>query len=87
MTLSQYLTALVLAGSLFSAASNSSAIDKASTELLNDKAQENFGGASYDIAAVDYCYAGSAVDPATGEQVDLFVLCSEDGMEQNIDLA
>ena len=40
-----------------------------------------------DIAAVDYCYAGSLIDPTTGESVDLFVLCEEDGLEQNMDLA
>jgi hypothetical protein len=40
-----------------------------------------------EMVAVDYCYQGSLVDPATGESVDLFVLCAEDGVEQNIDLA
>ena len=40
-----------------------------------------------EIAAVDYCFAGSLIDPTTGESVDLFVLCDEDGLEQNIDLA
>jgi hypothetical protein len=40
-----------------------------------------------EIAAVDYCYAGSLIDPTTGESVDLFVLCEEDGLEQNMDLA
>ena len=40
-----------------------------------------------EIAAVDYCFAGSLIDPTTGESVDLFVLRDEDGLEQNIDLA
>jgi hypothetical protein len=39
------------------------------------------------LAAIDYCYAGSIADPSTGEGVDLFVPCPEDGPEQNIDLA
>jgi hypothetical protein len=39
------------------------------------------------FAAIDYCYAGSIIDPSTGEGVDLFVPCPEDGPEQNIDLA
>ena len=41
----------------------------------------------FQIAAVDYCYAGSVVDPATGELVYLFVLCAEDGFEQHLDMA
>jgi hypothetical protein len=52
----------------------SSAIKKTAREAL-------------EIAAVDYCYAGSLIDPTTGESVDLFVLCEEDGLEQNMDLA
>jgi len=40
-----------------------------------------------EIAAVDFCYAGSIIDPSTGESVDLFVICEEDGAEQNMDLA
>ncbi len=48
---------------------------------------ENMVNDAVQIAAVDYCYAGSIIDPATGESFDLFVLCAEDGMEQNLDLA
>lgn len=49
------------------------------SEIISSEARE--------IAAVDYCYAGSLIDPTTGESVDFFVLCEEDGLEQNIDLA
>ncbi len=50
---------------------------------------ETFSNEAVDvkIAAIDYCFAGSISDPVTGESVDLFVLCDEDGLEQNIDLA
>lgn len=44
-------------------------------------------GEPVEVAAVDYCYAGSIADATTGETVDLFVLCAEDGVEQNIDVA
>ncbi len=40
----------------------------------------------FEIVAVDYCYQGSVVDPTTGEIVDLYVLCSDDEMEQEFDL-
>ena len=40
-----------------------------------------------EIAAIDYCFAGNISDPVTGEIIDLFVLCDEDGPEQNMDLA
>jgi hypothetical protein len=40
----------------------------------------------FQIAAVDYCYAGSTADPTTGETFDLYTLCSYDAIEQNLDL-
>lgn len=52
-----------------------------------ESAIENGPKGAVEVAAVDYCYAGSIMDPTTGESVDLFVLCEEDGLEQNIDLA
>ena len=30
------------------------------------------------IASTDFCYAGTAVDPTTGEAVDFYNLCSDD---------
>jgi hypothetical protein len=39
------------------------------------------------LAGVDYCYGGSLVDPNTGEVVELYVPCPEDGFEQNMDFA
>jgi len=38
------------------------------------------------LAAVDYCYAGTVLDPATGEMIDLYVVCPGDGVKQNLDL-
>jgi hypothetical protein len=40
-----------------------------------------------EIVSVDYCYAGSMVDPASGEKVDLFVFCTDDAIAGNLDLA
>ena len=48
---------------------------------------EYIPGETVEVAAVDYCYAGSIVDATTGETVDVFVLCTEDGVEHNIDVA
>ena len=39
------------------------------------------------FAAIDYCHSGMLQDPTTGEIVELYVLCPEDGFEQNIDFA
>lgn len=30
------------------------------------------------LAKSDYCYAGSVIDPVTGESVDLYTLCTDD---------
>ena len=57
------------------------------SERYSTRAEGTFPSATVDIAAVDFCYAGSIVDPTTGESVDLFVICEEDGAEQNMDLA
>ena len=37
--------------------------------------------------SVDYCYAGSMVDTASGEKLDLFVFCTDDAIAGNLDLA
>jgi hypothetical protein len=53
----------------------------------NQSTQREDTARSSQIAAVDYCYRGSTVDPATGEIIDLYVLCTEDSIESNLDLA
>jgi hypothetical protein len=53
----------------------------------NQSTQREDTARSSRIAAVDYCYRGSTVDPATGEIIDLYVLCTEDSIESNLDLA
>jgi hypothetical protein len=42
---------------------------------------------SFELAAVDYCYRGSTVDPRTGETVDLYTMCTDDVIKGNMDLA
>jgi len=39
------------------------------------------------FAAIDFCHVGSVTDPATGETVDLYASCQEDGFEQNLNIA
>lgn len=86
---------VLLAGIFYGSNSNTSANDKSPANpdnslVQNDSASiamDNIPSEPLEIAAVDYCYAGSLFDPTTGESVELFVLCEEDGLEQNIDLA
>lgn len=42
---------------------------------------------SFEIASVDYCYRGSIIDPATGEMVDLFVMCTDGEIGKDFDIA
>jgi hypothetical protein len=57
-------------------------------ELSTDKVtQEPKSSDLLEIVSVDYCYAGSMVDPASGEKVDLFVFCTDDAIAGNLDLA
>lgn len=80
---------VLLAGMLYGSNGAASTNDKPLVIPINSSVQSDTGipRESVEIAAVDYCYAGSLIDPTTGESVDFFVLCAEDGLEQNIDLA
>lgn len=89
-------TTMFLAGALFATNGNGIAamLDKPFPESMavQPEAADNSTGKAnlaetFQLAAVDFCYAGSIIDPATGESVDLFVICDEDGAEQNMDLA
>ena len=101
MRLERYFLSLSLAGLLFANPAKSlandnsepmnpesNAVEKRTQEFPSDKSTRQRNPAEpFQLAAVDYCYAGSVVDPATGEVVDLFVLCAEDGFEQHLDIA
>src|SRR5882724_5896184 len=98
MRLDKYLASLFAAGMLlgsptkgvadeFFSAPTDSAESAAETRSPNNPTAEPEPAVPFEMVAVDYCYQGSLVDPVTGESVDLFVLCAEDGVEQNIDLA
>ena len=66
----------------------SNAVEKKTQEFPTDgSARQRNPAKPFEVAAVDYCYAGSVVDPATGELVYFFVLCAEDGFEQHLDIA
>lgn len=82
---------VLLAGMLYGTNGAASTNDKPFVISEDSFVQRSTGARipseAVEIAAVDYCYAGSLIDPTTGEGVDFFVLCEEDGMEQNIDLA
>jgi hypothetical protein len=56
-------------------------------ELLTDKVTQPKSSELLQIAGVDYCYAGSMVDPTSGETIDLFVFCGDDAIAGNLDLA
>jgi hypothetical protein len=81
----------LLAGMLFgsngAASTNVKPLVVPENRAVQSAAGASIPSESVEIAAVDYCYAGSLIDPTTGESVDFFVLCEEDGPEQNIDLA
>jgi hypothetical protein len=98
MRLDKYLASLFAAGILlgsptkgvadeFFSAPTDSTESAAETRSPNNPTAEPVPAVPFEMVAVDYCYQGSLVDPVTGESVDLFVLCAEDGVEQNIDLA
>ena len=53
----------------------------------NEAVQRESRAEPFELAEVDYCYLGSSVDPATGEILDLYGLCSEDVVAHNLDLA
>ena len=67
--------------------SGSNAAEERITDLAtDDSAQQESRGEPFDLAAVDYCYRGSTVDPTTGETVDLYTLCTDEA-KGNMDLA
>ena len=100
MKLERYFLSLSLAGFLFAnptrglASDNlpqpidpeSNAVEKKSQHFPMESAPQGIPTESSELAALDYCYAGSMVDPVTGEVVDLFVLCAEDRIEQSLDI-
>jgi hypothetical protein len=53
----------------------------------DESAQQGNSTEPFELVAVDYCYRGSTVDPTTGEVVDLYVLCAEGEIDQNLDIA
>ena len=72
MRLKTYLTAAVLAGALFAVPVQGHSEDK-----------QPIGSApEIQVASTSYCYAGSSVDPATGETVEHYNLC-----EDSLDMA
>jgi hypothetical protein len=67
--------------------SGSKAAEETTPDMaIDDYAQESVRE-SFELAAVDYCYRGSTVDPRTGETVDLYTLCTDDVIKGNMDLA
>jgi hypothetical protein len=86
-------TPIFLAGLLFAGNGGAARLDKPLPENMSMENDTKVATGEIDrreplqLVAVDYCYAGSILDPASGEIVDLFVLCGEDGVEQNMDLA
>jgi hypothetical protein len=67
--------------------SDTRAVEERAPAPTNQPTQQEDTARSFEIAAVDYCYRGSTLDPATGETIDLYVLCTGDSIESNLDLA
>ena len=53
-------------------------MDEGSANSPTDESQNDNQAGRSDLALVDYCYAGTTIDPTTGEAVDLYTLCSND---------
>jgi len=102
MKLHRYFVNLSLAGMLLAspamglAGDDISATIKPENYSMPEQTQDSATGEStqqrnstepFDLVAVDYCYRGSTVDPTTGEVVDLYVLCAEGEIDQNLDIA
>ena len=66
--LTKYLIGFSVAGLFIGNPMRLSATDDAATRTVGQPM----------IAATEYCYAGSIVDPTTGEEVDLYNLCTDD---------
>lgn len=97
MKLHTYLASLSLAGvflvSPATANGNDDVLNRSMAEEkmaefpLSEADQPENRAEPFELAEVDYCYRGSGVDPATGEIIDLYSLCSEDVIADNFDLA
>jgi hypothetical protein len=78
---------LFIATMLFASSTLALAGDDEKYRRDESSVEQNESSGPLLLAGVDYCYAGSLVDPNTGEVVELYVPCPEDGFEQNIDFA
>jgi hypothetical protein len=45
---------------------------------IDQSAQSEDQAEAFDVVEVAFCYAGTGIDPSTGETVDLYSLCSDD---------
>lgn len=54
---------------------------------IDQSVQQRNPAKPFEMVSVDYCYRGSIIDPATGEVVDLFVLCTEGEIGHGLDIA
>jgi hypothetical protein len=92
MKLQKYFLSLFLAGVLLGIPVKATLADDnlpAPTTSDRDAVEGKISAPSNEplIAAADFCYKGSTVDPTTGEIIDLYVLCTEDSIESNLDVA
>ena len=67
--------------------SSSKVLEETTQDLVIDHYAQESVRESFELAAVDYCYRGSTVDPRTGETVDLYTMCTDDVIKGNMDLA
>jgi hypothetical protein len=87
MKIQVYFVNLFLAGLLLGGPLKTLANEGKTPESATDESnQEADFDESFDVVAVDYCYMGSTVNPTTGEIVDLYRLCADGPVEENMDL-
>jgi len=70
MRLHKYFLGVALAGALF--------IHPVKAHSQESMSPMNSEGSYTTVASTSFCYAGSTIDPRTGEPVDLYNLCIDD---------
>jgi hypothetical protein len=71
MKLHRYLVGLSLAGVLLANPVKAVADDNSAGSMSS-------GSGFIQVASTSFCYAGSTIDPTTGQTVDLYNLCVDD---------
>jgi hypothetical protein len=67
---------------------NRSTVEERMADFSRNEADQSKNRAEpLELSEVDHCYLGSQTDPTTGEIFDMYGLCSQDVVADNLDLA